>query len=99
MGLELKGVYDLVKAFTDGIRRRIARKYAKSPVSKLKAKQDPVIFLGILYYSYGLYQGVKEYKALPVRSPVRLPHRTSREKRPGTVNPLLLPQTTGPVTY
>jgi len=38
VGLELKGVYDLVKAFTDGIRRRIARKYAKSPVSKSKAK-------------------------------------------------------------
>ena len=55
VGLELKGVYNLVKAFTDGIRRRIARKYAKSAVSKSKAKQDLVIFLGILYYSYGLY--------------------------------------------
>jgi hypothetical protein len=81
----------LVKAFTDGIRRRIARKYTKSPVSKSKAKQDLVIFLGILYYSYGLYQGVKGYKALPVRSPVRLLYRTGCEKRPATVNPLLLP--------
>jgi hypothetical protein len=55
VGLELKGVYDLVKVFTDSIRRKIARKYAKSPVSKLKTKQDPIIFLGILYYLYGLY--------------------------------------------
>jgi hypothetical protein len=55
VGLELKGVCDLVKAFTDSIRRRIACKYIKSPVSKSKAKQDPVIFLGILYYLYGLY--------------------------------------------
>jgi hypothetical protein len=55
VGLKLKGVYNLVKAFTDSIRRRIARKYIKSPVSKSKAKQDLIIFLGILYYSYGLY--------------------------------------------
>ena len=55
VGLELKGVCDLVKAFTDGIRRRIARKYAKLPVSKSKAKQDLIIFLGILYYLYSLY--------------------------------------------
>jgi hypothetical protein len=39
----------------NGIRRKIARKYAKSPVSKLKAKQDLIIFLDILYYSYDLY--------------------------------------------
>jgi hypothetical protein len=77
--------------FTDGIRRKIARKYAKSPVSKSKAKQDPVIFLGILYYSYGSYQGVKEYKALPVRSPVRPLYRTGRKKRLATVNLPLLP--------
>jgi hypothetical protein len=55
VGLKLKGVYNLVKAFTDSIRKRIARKYAKLPVSKLKAKQDPIIFLDILYYLYGLY--------------------------------------------
>jgi hypothetical protein len=45
----------LVKAFIDNIRRRIAYKYIKLPVSKSKAKQDPIIFLGILYYLYGLY--------------------------------------------
>jgi hypothetical protein len=38
VGLELKGICDLVKAFTDSIRRKIACKYTKSPVNKSKAK-------------------------------------------------------------
>jgi hypothetical protein len=55
VGLELKGIYYIIKAFMDSIRRKIACKYIKSLVNKSKAKQDLIIFLGILYYLYGLY--------------------------------------------